>query len=316
MFGYSVEDMTGRSTLDFMGAEAAKEAARLMDRRRAGISEQFDFPFLRKDGTELWGIVSTTPMLDERGQFSGALGMVTDITQRKLAEAELRRSRDQLREMAGKVLQAQEEERRRISRELHDDIVQKVAALAIGMSRVKRQAVAVNESLAGELAGMQQRISALAQDVRQISHRLHPAVLEHAGLMTALKVFVEEFSKAEGLEVTLTVPDSGDDIPREVAMCVYRVVQEWLRNIAKHSRAKSAEVVVSIAANDLHLVIKDGGQGFDVEKARGKGLGLVSVEERIRICQGTVKITSELNRGAALEARIPLVVSRTAGASV
>jgi PAS domain S-box-containing protein len=316
MFGYSVEDMTGRSTRDFMGAEAAEEATRLMDRRRAGIAEQFDFPFLRKDGTELWGIVSTTPMVNERGEFCGALGMITDITRRKQAETELRRSRDQLREMAGKVLQAQEEERRRISRELHDDIVQKVAALAIGMSRVKRQAVAVSESLAEELAGMQQRISALAQDVRQISHRLHPAVLEHAGLMTALKVFVEEFSEAEGLEVMLTVPDSSDTIPREVAMCVYRVVQEWLRNIAKHARAKSAEVVVSIAANDLHLVIKDGGQGFDVEEARGKGLGLVSIEERVRICQGTVKITSEFNRGSALEARIPLAVSQAAGSSV
>jgi len=313
LFGYSVEDMTGRSTRDFMSAEAADEATRLMDRRRAGIAEQFDFPFLRKDGTELWGIVSTTPMLNERGQFCGALGMVTDITQRKQAEAELRRSRDHLREMAGKVLQAQEEERRRISRELHDDIVQKVAALAIGMSRLKRQAIAVNESFAEELAGMQQRISALAQDVRQISHRLHPAVLEHAGLMTAIKVFVEEFCKAEGLEVMLTIPDSRDDIPREVAMCVYRVVQEWLRNVAKHSHAKSAEVVVSIAANDLHLVIKDGGQGFDVEEARGKGLGLVSVEERIRMCQGTVKITSELNRGSTLEARIPLVASQAAG---
>jgi PAS domain S-box-containing protein len=306
MFGYSVEEMIGRPTTDFMRADAVAEAARRVSRRRTGIAEQFDFPFRRKDGTELWSIVSTTPMLNEQGQMCGALGMVTDITQRKKAEAELRSSRDQIRGMAGKVLRAQEEERRRIARELHDDIVQRVAALSIGMSRIKRQAAAVDESIANELAGIQKTIHSLAQHVRQISHRLHPAVLEHGGLMPALKAFAEEFSNAEDLEVQLSVPDTQEAIPPEVGMCVYRVVQEWLRNVAKHAHAKSVRVAVSIAGDDLHLTIKDEGKGFDVEKARGKGLGLVSIEERVRFCRGTVRITSAPNQGATLEAQIPL----------
>jgi PAS domain S-box-containing protein len=302
MLGYSAEEMIGRSTSDFMEVEATDEA----NRRRAGIAEQSDFPFRRKDGLEFWGIVSTTPMQGEGGRFAGALGMATDITERKRAEAELYRSNNEIREMTSKLLTAQEEERRRISRELHDDIVQKVAVLAMGMSRIKRRVAEADQALADELAGVQQSIFGLAADIRQISHRLHPAVLEHAGLTAALRSFTEEFSRTEAIDVTLTVPEGRDAIPRDIGVCVYRVVQEWLRNIAKHSGAKSAEVIVSIEGSDLGLVIKDAGRGFDVDRARGGGLGMVSIEERVRLCRGTVEIASQLTRGTTLTARIPL----------
>jgi signal transduction histidine kinase len=228
------------------------------------------------------------------------------VTQRKRAEGELRRSNEQIREMASKLLTTQEEERRRISRELHDDIVQQIAALAIGMSRIKNQLAAAGQPLAEELGGVQQRIFGLADDIRRLSHRLHPAVLEHAGLMPALKSFTEEFSKAEGIAVMLEVPEGRNVIPSEIGVCVYRVVQEWLRNIAKHAHTKSAEVNISITDNNLHLVIKDHGRGFDVDRARGSGLGLVSIEERVRLCQGTVEITSQLGQGTTLTACIPL----------
>jgi PAS domain S-box-containing protein len=309
MLGYSLEDMIGRPTNDFIDVEKTlEEANRRLERRLAGIAEQFNFPFRRKDGSEVWGIVSTTPMEDEAGRFGSALGMVTDITQRKRAEADLRRSNEQIREMASKLLTAQEEERRRISRELHDDIVQKIAALAIGMSRIKNKLTATGQPVAEELGGVQQRIFGLADDIRRLSHRLHPGVLEHAGLMAALKSFTEEFSKAEGLAVMLEVLEGKNVIPREVGVCVYRVVQEWLRNIAKHAQTKSAEVSLSITDNNLHLVIKDHGQGFDVDRARGSGLGMVSIEERVRLCQGAVEITSHLGQGTTLTACIPLGV--------
>lgn len=305
MFGYSIEEMVGRPAPDFMHPDAVDQAPLLLERRRAGIREQFDFPFVRKDGSELWAIVSTTPMLNEEGRFCGALAMITDITERKRAEAELRVSRDHIREMANKVLRAQEDERRRIARELHDDIVQKVAALAMGVSRVKRKSAAAGEAVAAEFAGLQLSIHTLAGDVRGLSHRLHPAVLEHAGLMAALKSFTEEFGKSEGLEVALTVPETRDAIPQDVGSCVYRVTQEWLRNIAKYAHAKST-VVVAIEGGQLRLSIADEGPGFDVERARGKGLGLVSIEERVRSCQGTVRISSEPGRGSTLEAVIPI----------
>jgi PAS domain S-box-containing protein len=304
MLGFSPADMIGHSTADFIEAETSEAASR-RTRRRAGIAEQFDLRFRGKDGSELWGIVSTTPMQDEGGRFAGALGMVTDITERKRAESDLHRSNEQIREMASKLLTAQEEERRRIARELHDDIVQKVAALAIGMSRLKRRAAEADQPLADELAGVQQGLSNLAADIRQLSHRLHPAVLEHAGLAAALRSYTEEFSKAEGIEVILDVPDEGKDaIPPDIGVCVYRVAQEWLRNIAKHSGAKSAEVDLAIEGGDLRLAVRDAGRGFDT--TRGGGLGIVSIKERVRLCRGTVEIASQLAVGTTLAVRIPL----------
>lgn len=305
MLGYSVDEMLGRSALDFIGDESRDEANRRMERRRAGIAEQFDLKFRHKDGSELWGIVSTTPVPGDDGQFGSALGMVTDITGRKQAEDELRRSSEQIREMAGKLITAQEEERRRIARELHDDIVQKIAVLAITMSRLKLQ-VPAGDPLALEIVALQQRIFGLADDVRQLSHQLHPALLEHAGLKVALASFTDEFKRLEGIEVGLAVPENNDSIPRDIAVCVYRVVQESLRNVAKHSQAKRAEVTLAMEDNALLLTVRDEGRGFETDEARGEGLGLVNIRERIHLCRGTVEITSQLTRGTTLTARIPL----------
>jgi PAS domain S-box-containing protein len=306
MLGWSPEEMIGRATSDFMEIEVVEKADRRLGRSRAGFREQFDFPFRRSDGSELWGIVSTAPMQGEDGRFTGALGMVMDITERRRAEAELHRNSNQIREMAGKLITAQEEERRRIARELHDDIVQKVAAAAIGVSRVRKKVAVADQTLGNELTAVQQSIFGLAEDIRQLSHSLHPAVLEHAGLMAALKSFVDEFARTEGIEVKLSVPDGEAAVPRDISVCVYRVLQEWLRNVAKHSGAKFAEVTLSIAGSDLHVLVKDAGKGFNVDSARGGGLGLVSIEERIRLCRGTIEITSRLNQGTTLKARIPL----------
>jgi PAS domain S-box-containing protein len=310
MLGYSSDEMLGRSALDFIADESREEAKRRMERRRAGIAEQFDLKFRHKDGSELWGIVSTTPVPDEDGRFVSALGMVTDITGRKRAEDELRRSSEQIREMAGKLITAQEEERRRIARELHDDIVQKIAVLAITMSRLKLRLPA-EEPTALDLAGIQQRIFGLADDVRQLSHQLHPALLEHAGLKVALASFVDEFQRLEGIQVGLAVPENlvsenNEAIPKDVAVCVYRVVQESLRNVAKHAQAKRAEVTLAIEGNNVLLTVRDEGQGFETDQAKGEGLGLVNIRERIHLCRGTVEITSQLNRGTTLTARIPL----------
>ncbi len=305
MLGYSVDEMLGRSALEFIGDESRDEANRRMERRRAGIAEQFDLNFRHKDGSDLWGIVSTTPVPGDDGTFGSALGMVTDITGRKQAEDELRRSSEQIREMAGKLITAQEEERRRIARELHDDIVQKIAVLAITMSRLKLQ-VPAGEPLALEIIALQQRIFGLADDVRHLSHQLHPALLEHAGLRVALASFADEFQRLEGIEVGLAVPGDNDAIPRDIAVCVYRVVQESLRNVAKHSQAKRAQVTVAIEDTTLLLTIRDEGKGFETDQARGDGLGIVNIRERIHLCGGTVEITSQLNRGTTLTARIPL----------
>ncbi len=305
MLGYSVDEMVGHSTRDFAESESSAPNER-KQQPRAGVTEQFDFCFRRKDGAELWGIVSTTPVWKEDGAFGGALGMVTDITLRKHAEQELLRNSEEIRELAGRLITAQEEERSRISRELHDDIVQKVASLAIRISLIKQRVPASAEGIVNEIANLQGRVSELAEDIRQLSHQLHPVVLEHVGLTVALQSFTAEFSRLEDVRINLTAPKHNEAIPKNVALCAYRVVQESLRNVARHSGAKAAEVELAIVGNDLHLSIRDEGRGFDVETARSRGLGMVSVEERVRLCHGSVQITSKLNRGTTLTARIPL----------
>jgi PAS domain S-box-containing protein len=306
MLGYSVDEMVGRSARDFAESESSEEPNEQRRRPRPDVTEQFDFRFRRKDGAELWGIVSTTPVWKDGGVFGGSLGMVTDITLRKHAEQELLRNSEEIRDLAGRLITAQEEERRRISRELHDDIVQKVASLAIRISMVKKRVPASADFIVNEIANLQGRVSDLAEDIRQLSHQLHPVVLEHLDLTTALQSFTAEFSRLEGVQINLTAPEHSEAIPKNVALCAYRVVQESLRNVAKHSGAKAAEVELSIVGNDLHLSVRDEGRGFEVEAARSRGLGMVSVEERVRLCQGSVQITSKLSRGTTLTARIPL----------
>jgi PAS domain S-box-containing protein len=299
MLGYSVAEIVGRSMRDFLHGEST---GRIEERGRRK-TDQFDSCFRRKDGSEVWAILSTTPVLD--GGVGSVLGMVTDITARKLGEEELRRSSCQIRDLAGRLITAQEEERRRISRELHDDLVQTVASLAISISRIKQKLPDSAIPLAPDLTSLQQRVSGLADDIRQLSHQLHPAVLEHAGLSMALKSFAAEFTRLEGVDVVLTVPATNCPIPTEVALCAYRLVQESLRNVAKHSGAKVANVLVAISDDELHLTVEDKGKGFDIGCARG-GLGMVSLQERVRLCNGTLQITSEANCGTTVKARIPL----------
>lgn len=306
MLGYTVEQMIGTSASAYIAGESGAWSQERRESQHSGTAEQFDLRFRRKDGSELWGIVSTTPVLAEDGAFTGSLGMVTDITERKRAESELRRSHEQIRQMAGKLITAQEEERRRVARELHDDICQKVAIVAIAISRIKQQLAQPEHPATAELSTLQQRVFGLANDVRQLSHQLHPAMLEHAGLIAALQSLIDEYSRREEIGVKLTVPDSDSAIPKQVSVCIYRIVQESLRNVAKHSGAKSAEVQLSFENGGLLLVVRDDGRGFEQGAQRPRGLGLVNMEERVHLCQGSIVFHSKPGQGATLTVRIPV----------
>ena len=238
--------------------------------------------------------------------------IVRDVSERKRAETalrkseeDLRRSHEQIRELAGRLLTAQEEERRRISRELHDDLSQKVAALSISLSRIKRQLNGPVDSIISQLENVQSCTHELSDGIRQLSHQLHPALLEHSGLPAALTSFVTEFSRLEEIDVKLTVPNSVA-IPQELALCLYRVAQESLRNIVKHSGAKCAELTLSVAPGVVRLVVSDQGRGFDPDLRRRGGLGLVSMEERVRLVHGSIDVSSLPGVGTTVVATIPL----------
>jgi PAS domain S-box-containing protein len=237
------------------------------------------------------------------------LVLVRDITERKRAEKELRRNSEQIRELASKLLTAQEEERNRVARELHDDVLQRVAALSIYLGNLKRSIPKPQDPIVEELANLQRLTTTLADDIRALSHQLHPAVLKDSGVLPALRSFTTQFSRLEGVEVNLCIPNSHDQISQDVGTCVYRVVQESLRNIAKHSGAKRADVTLTMENDEVRLTVSDNGQGFDVQTARGKGLGIISMEERVRLCQGRLQMASAPNAGTILSAQFPLASS-------
>jgi signal transduction histidine kinase len=234
-----------------------------------------------------------------------------DVTEARLAEKALqqteilRHSREQLRTLTAGLVEAQEEERRRVSRELHDDISQRLAALAIQLEVLHQARGTSAEELRGKLGELRKQMEVLSEDLRRTARNLHPFALTHLGLGAALRSYCEEFSNLRQFKVRFTARALPATIPPGVALCVYRVVQEALGNVAKHAGAKRAAVSLSASGHALHVAIRDDGHGFDLDHAKGKGLGLISMEERVRHLGGTFSIAPKAGDGTRIEVRIP-----------
>ena len=225
------------------------------------------------------------------------------------SQHKLHQSHNQIRKLLGRLIDVQEAERRRISRELHDDLNQKIATLSISISRLKRKIPMQDGDLIAELDGLREAANSLTNEVRRISHQLHPAVLEHLGLVTALESYVASFRDEERIDVQLTADIGDERIPFQASICLYRVAVEGLRNVARHSEAESASVSLTRNADGLELRVSDSGKGFNVETFKQDGgLGLISVEERLRLLQGSCEIRSAPNQGTTLVVRVPLTV--------
>jgi two-component system sensor histidine kinase UhpB len=223
------------------------------------------------------------------------------------SEEELLELNRQIRALAGRLISAQETERRRMSRELHDELSQKVAALSVGISHLKRRLPDTKQQTIEALDSLYHDANDLTGHIRQLSHELHPATLEHLGLEKALYAYATQFEREEEIETSFTARVSSKSIPFEASVCLYRVAVEGLRNIAKHSQAQTASVSLLEEENQLILEIADSGRGFNIENARGgEGIGLISAEERIRLLQGRFVIKSDLSVGTTLIATVPL----------
>ncbi len=258
----------------------------------------------RWSGTAL---VSHYPLKGNDGKVRWVSTVVQDITARKRTEEALKASEAAVRNLAGKLIIAQEDERRRVARELHDGLNQELAALSVELGMFRSQLPPELAKLNEQLGGLQSLASKLIDDARSLSRELHPSVLEHLGLEAALSAHCAEFRKQAGIQLNLSVTDLPEEIDREVSLCLYRVVQEALRNAARHAGA--SEILVKLAGNGggVELQIVDDGSGFDVARAANDGrLGLVSMEERVRFVGGELEVRSELSVGTRLSVRIPL----------
>jgi signal transduction histidine kinase/ABC-type uncharacterized transport system substrate-binding protein len=234
---------------------------------------------------------------------------------RQTAERAAHESATQIQSLAGRLITAQEEERRRIARELHDGVNQKLSALAIALAALGQRPPSKAADLRADLARLQERASGLVEEVRQISHELHPGVLQHVGLVAALQGYCEEFENEHGLGVTFRAAHDLGVVPADPALCLYRATQEALGNVARHAKARHVRVTLTRDGADVKLTVADDGGGFDLTEARDRGgLGLISLDERVRLVGGQVTIQTSPQSGTEVRIVVP-VPERADGAA-
>lgn len=226
--------------------------------------------------------------------------ILRDITDRLRTER-------QLQSLTAELMTAQEEERRRIARELHDDINQRLALVAIDIGNMLSTPSSMTTQVNDTIQSLSQRLAKISDDVRRMAYKFHPSILDDLGLTAALKHMAEEWSEKTGIRIVIVGEEMADPLPRDVASCLYRVTQESLANIMKHARATRVEVELICDGQEITLSIQDTGVGFDLKDAQAghSGLGLVNMRERVRSVRGRFHIQSEPGRGTHIMVHIP-----------
>jgi len=258
------------------------------------------YRMLRPDGSVVWLEKSARAFFDKQGKLLRTIGMVTDITERKRAE-------EALASLSRRLIDAQEQERTRIARELHDDIGQRLALLAIEVEQLQQDFPDMSPEVLSRMGALQKHTLEIATDIQTLSHELHSSKLEYRGIAAAMRGFCKEFGEQQKVEVDFKTHDLPSPLPPDISLCLFRVLQEALHNSAKHSGGRNFEVRLWGVSGEIHLTIRDSGAGFDSEAAKeSRGLGLISMEERLKLLKGTFSIESQPKRGTTIHARVPL----------
>ena len=256
----------------------------------------------RHDGEYRWVMTAGVPRYSVDGSFVGYIGTGVDITERKLAE-------EALSTVSRKLIEAHEEESSRIARELHDDINQRLALVSVRLGYLKQSSPASAAEVEQAIEGVSLEIADLAAEIQALSHRLHPAKLELLGLERAVAACCEELSNRHGVVIDVHFENIPTELPPEISVCLYRVLQEALQNVVKHSVSRHAHVSLNGQINTIDLTVKDSGAGFNPHEAmRGAGLGLTSMQERLKIVGGQLSIHSQPGYGTTIHAVAPLRV--------
>ena len=273
---------------------------------RAGTPYELDLEMVRPDGTTRWVRSRGEAQRDNTGRIVRLRGTAQDITDRKQTEKELS-------SVSGRLLEAQEQERSRIARDLHDDISQRLALLVNDMGGVENDLPESAAETRSRIHAIGERASEICTDIQDISHQLHSSKLQYLGIAAAAKIFCKEFSEHEKLEIDFHSIDVPPAVPYDISLCLFRVLQEALHNAAKHSGAPHLDVNLRGAPGEIQLTIRDSGIGFDPEEAmKRNGLGLISIRERVGLVGGTFSISSRPHSGTEVSVRIPISTSEQA----
>jgi signal transduction histidine kinase len=254
----------------------------------------------RHDSVYRWIFDQGVPRFNADGSFAGYIGSCVDVTERKLAE-------EALSTMSRRLIEAQEEERTWIARELHDDFNQRIALLAVNLASLKQTLPASAVELNSRIGKAYDLVSELGSDIQALSHRLHSSKLRYLGLAAAAASFCRELSEHQKVEIDFRSEGLNEKLPEEVSLCLFRVLQEALQNAARHSAAKHFEVALRRGSNQIHLMVRDQGIGFDIEDSiNSRGIGLTSMRERLKLVCGELEIESRLQIGTTIHARVPV----------
>ena len=306
--GYKhADDLLGKNMRDLIhyaradGTEYSVEECRGLRAIQEGEGTHIDDEVLwRANGTsfpvELWSYPQ------RRGQeIIGAVVAFIDITERKLAQ-------EALASVSRRLIAAQEQERTRIARELHDDICQRLALLAIELEQLQQNPPNLRVEVGSRVGELRRQTANIATDIQSLSHELHSAKLQYLGLAAAVRGFCKEFGEQQNVEVDFNTYGLPSPLSPDISLCLFRVVQEALHNSAKHSGVRSFEVRLWGELGEIHLTVRDSGLGFDWEAAKeSRGIGLISMEERLKLVNGTFSIASQPKRGTTIHARVPLI---------
>jgi PAS domain S-box-containing protein len=268
-----------------------------------GAPYELVLEMVRADGTHRWLMARGEAQRDSAGHAAGLRGTVQDITERKVAE-------EALSSVNGRLIEAQESERARIARDLHDDIGQRLAVLAVTLEHVKGLQPDASREALSCLDALQEQTAEIITAVQALSHELHPPRLLHLGVVAAMRGFCGELSAQKDVEVDFRHDNVPRSVPPDVSLCLFRVLQEALQNALRHSRVRHFDVQLSGSEDAVHLTVRDEGVGFDVDAAsRGPGLGLTSMKERLKLVGGELFIEPQPTRGTTVLARAPIRAS-------
>lgn len=309
LFQSSPEKVESQSILDLAGDSSKNaELRKLLAHTLAEKSEMKGFRLTHefpKIGTRVL-LLNARRLQWEGEQADMILLAMEDVTDKEASADALEQSRERMQDLATGLLTAQEEERRRISRELHDDLNQRLAMLTVELETLENDP-RLSADFGNRLASMRMKTESISDDVRRTAHQLHPALVDHLGLAAALKSLCLDISKQAKLRITSQQRNIHSPIATDVALCLYRVAQEALRNVVQHSGVKAATVSLISAKDRLRLSISDKGVGFDRDALKAqKGLGILSMEERVRLVAGTITVDSRLGEGTRVLVEVPL----------
>jgi PAS domain S-box-containing protein len=307
MTGYTKEELLQLSCANLSHPEDAPLETVLFEELCNGKrkSYQMEKRFFRKDRSVFWAHISISLLKSVEGPPL-VIGMAKDISERKASEEQLTAAKLELQHLTTRLIQAQDDERRRISHELHDDIGQRLSLLTVDLDTFQQQLDSLGIVFAARRASDLHRFACdLGSDIHHLSHELHSSKLQHLGLASALKDLCEKVSAQNQVAVTCDANGLANGLPSDVALCLFRVAQEALNNVLKHSNSRKASVEAMASGQGIALKISDSGQGFDPTRSHW-GIGLTSMRERLRVVGGELTVLSSPGEGTEIVAEVKL----------